>query len=159
MAKRHPFLQDESGQVSVNFAVLAAGLAGLAASLAWLYADRIGQLNFNIGARVQERETRPSYAYVPYDILLHDHFKSQLSTLNDEDLEQLSSWGNATREERAALPEEQAGVLDDFDNAITIAHGERYKSRGADDSYNEAEVGRIFEDLGYGSPGAVATAG
>lgn len=157
MAQTQSFLRDESGTISVNFTVLAAGLAGLAASVAWLYADQIGQLNFNVGARIQERDTRPSYAYLPYDILLHEQFKTQLSALNDEDLETLSSWGNATRDERGVLPEEQAGMLDDFDNAITIAHGERYKSRGTGEDFDEGEVARIFEDLGYGDEGSTNT--
>lgn len=147
------FLACERGAVTVDYVVLVSGAAMLAAGLAAAYANQVLQLNYNVAANMQERETRPSFAYRPHDAGVHETFATLMSTLTDEELEQMSGWGNAVR---LAPPqgEAEAERFHDLDNAITAVYAGRYASRGGDTAYDAAEVEGIAVKLGLGRAGA-----
>ena len=142
------FLAAETGAVTVDWTVLAAGTTGLGIALAAIYTDQILQLNYNVGANVQERDTRPSFAYVPYDPDVHETFATLFSTLTDEDLAQVSSWGNARRDNPPASTQEEVETFRDLDNAVTAVYGRRHESRGESAEYDQQALESIVVRLG-----------
>lgn len=141
-------LAGECGAVTVDYVVLVSGAAMLAAGLAAAYTNQLLQLNYNVAANVQERDTRPSFAYRPYDEGVHSTFATLFSTLTDGELSELSAWGNAKRSVPPAGTQDELETFRDLDNAITAVYGSRYKSRGDGDDYDAATLERIVAKLG-----------
>ncbi len=142
------FIRREGGAVTVDYSVLLTGVVGVAIALAAYFTSELLQLNYNVGARLQQRETRPSFAYRPYDADVHRTFATLFSTLTDDELGQMSAWGNATRAEPPVTTEAELETYRDLDNAITAVYGSRSESRGESRDYDAALVERIVGKLG-----------
>ncbi len=141
------FAASEGGAVTVDYVVLVSGAAMLAAGLAAAYTNQVLQLNYNVAANMQQRETRPSFAYRPYDPEVHGIFATLLSTLTEGELQQMSGWGNAVRGDPPQTDAE-AERFRDLDNAITAVYASRYASRGEGADYHPAAVEGIAAKLG-----------
>ena len=152
MQKITDFLRCETGAVAVDGVVLIAGATGMAMAAMAAYSDQLSLVSFNVGAGVQQRETRPSYAYVPHDGLAYSAYTQMIVALPTDDLGVLSAWANSVRATRDQMTDPAAiAFFDDFDNAITIAHARRYTSRDTGTEFSQDDFDRVADAVGIGA--------
>ncbi|CTQ31632.1 hypothetical protein [Jannaschia rubra] len=143
-----PFLHDETATVALNWVVLTAGLTGLAGAAMVVFSGEIDALSFNVGAGMQNREQRPSWAYKPHDQARYDGMRTALATLTRPELDAVSAWGNALRPYRDTVSGEDGEAFDDLDAAITANFGDRSLERGTETTADEQALAGAFAKLG-----------
>lgn len=149
------FTADDAGAITVDFVVLTGAATGMALAAMAAFSAEIGFISGEVAARSQHEEARPSFAYRAHDKEIHIRYAAAVSTLSDDDLAVLSSWGNATRAQQDGTADPAAvRSFQDFDNAITLAYANRAGSRDADASdYEEYDLQRVSRKLGFSGGG------
>ena len=147
------FIRQESGTVAVDWVVLTASAAAMAGAAYAVMALDMRMLNEDMAGQMQERESRPAFAYMPYDAEAFTVYVKAFGSLEDAELDAVSALLNGMRDGRGAASNAERAAYDDLDEAVDKAYAARLKERpgstAVDGKALDQAVARLAD---YGDP-------
>lgn len=149
-----PFLDGESGAVTVDWVILSAAAVGMTLAVMGLMGDglehAVGDIDANLNAPSVIARMQAGFGHTPHDAATYGALMRSVSQLDTADLDQMAAYSNSLN---SAIDDETdadtAGRAADVSAAVDIAYANAGTTRTTGTAFDAADLTRISAEIGY----------